>query len=211
MAEAPADLECRDTRLSGHLYRVFSFRPAEDVTYIPPGAATSEDFAQVWGIENLTTGMSEAAGRVIQTEDSPISGATVRVDWPTLRESDARAFFDRIRDHLDQDVEDAADAGERAPSKAVRETCLSLARYVARIAVLDPLLKAAAFSEDDGGIAFVLQSLVTDRRLDFRLHENGDQIKAIMIDENMKSTSVEFAPDDTDRARELTEWVTRRA
>jgi hypothetical protein len=71
-------------------------------------------------------------------------------------------------------------------------------------------LKAGAFVEDEGGISLVLQSLVTDRRLTYRISPQGDRVTVIQIDEGMEAKTTTVSSDDRAKTRELAKWVTTR-
>jgi len=121
------------------------------------------------------------------------------------------AFVDRIQYDLDDAIQDARETGEPAPTKAVYDACMRLAGCVAPLAALAPRLKRAAFTEETGAVSLVLQSLVTDRRVDFRIAVDGRVIDALRIDENMRPESFTFSMDQSHLPRELARWVTNRA
>lgn len=120
-------------------------------------------------------------------------------------------FVRRIQQDLDDAIQDAWETGEPAPSEAAYDTCLRLARRVAPLAAPAPRLKGVAFTEETGAVSLVLQSLVTDRRVDFRITVDGRVIDALRIDEDMRPESFTFSMDQSDLPRELARWVTNRA
>lgn len=131
-------------------------------------------------------------------------------DFERLVERESREFIERIEMKLIDDREEADVGDDVAPSHAAVQMCLDLARRLAPHVVLAPQVKSGAFSEDNGGISLVLQSLVTDRRLDVQITPEGTVLSAIRIDEHMQADSVTVSLNDPNAPRELAEWVTSR-
>lgn len=137
--------------------------------------------------------------------------ASDSVDLPRLREQAVSAFVERIHKNLSDDRNDAAETGDATPSEPAARTCLSLAEMVAPRAALAPALKWAAFTEETGAVSFILQSALTDRRVNFCISADGTNVSFIRIDESMKSEQFDVRLDDANTVRELARWVTRRA
>jgi len=133
------------------------------------------------------------------------------VDIPGLLTDDFSESIKRIQRNLREDREDAGIDGEVAPTDAAVETCMKLTRCIAPRVVLKPRLRWAAFTEETGGVSLVLQSLVTDRRLNYQISPDGTRISAIRIDEYMRSESFVVSVDDEEILRERTAWVVNRA
>lgn len=133
------------------------------------------------------------------------------VDIPGLLTDDFSESLKRIQRNLQEDREDAGIDGEVAPTDAAVETCMKLTRCIAPRVILKPRLRWAAFTEETGGVSLVLQSLVTDRRLNYQISPDGTRISAIRIDEYMRSESFVVSVDDEEMLRERTAWVVNRA
>lgn len=124
--------------------------------------------------------------------------------------NEALKFQDKIEYRLHQDIREAQASNEITPNPTAVKTCLGLVREFAPHAVLAPRLKSGVFAEESGDLSFVLQSLVTDRRLTFRISNDGEIVFAIRIDEHMKADSLPLKLCDSNALRELAEWVTTR-
>ncbi|MDM8007417.1 MAG: hypothetical protein QUV05_14860 [Phycisphaerae bacterium] len=97
-----------------------------------------------------------------------------------------------------------------APTSSAIGICRALVQRLAPHVALARQLKAGAFVEDEGGISLVLQSLVTDRRLTYRISPQGDRVTVIQIDEGMEAKTTTVSSDDRAKTRELAKWVTTR-
>jgi hypothetical protein len=128
-------------------------------------------------------------------------------DFESFVRRASRKFVERIERKL---VDDREEADDVAPTPAAVQTCSDLARRLAPHVVLAPQLKSGAFTEDNGGISLVLQSLVTDRRLDVRIAPEGTVLSAIRIDERLQADSIALSVNDPNAPKELAEWVTSR-
>lgn len=84
---------------------------------------------------------------------------------------------------------------------------MSLARALAPFLMSSPSFNSAAFAEDDGCVALVVQSLATGRRLTCRVSADGKTVRVIRIDERMKSEVSDFSLGDNGAPRELAAWV----
>ena len=122
----------------------------------------------------------------------------------------ANILVQKIQDKLDQDTDDAREYGEKPPSVQSIKVCLQLSRLFAPHLALVPGIKWGAFTEDNGGISLVIQSLVSDRRLSCRIPLDGATLSAIQIDEKMTAQTRNVLLDNKDTWRELAEWVTSR-
>jgi NMD protein affecting ribosome stability and mRNA decay len=69
-------------------------------------------------------------------------------------------------------------------------------------------LKTAAFIEDDGSMALVLQDMSTDKRITFKLAKDGRSIRVITVDEDMVASSKEMPVSDKIDWSKLGIWVT---
>jgi len=132
------------------------------------------------------------------------------LDFDKLVEQNTRELVERIELKLLEDREEADCSGDTAPTARAFHTCLSLAQRLAPHVALAPRLKSGAFTEDNGGVSLVLQSLVTDRRLNCRIAPDGVAVSAIRIDERMRASSAPVALNDPNVPKELAEWVTSR-
>jgi hypothetical protein len=133
------------------------------------------------------------------------------VDVGQAVNSESGEMVARIEQQLAADAEYAADSQSAVPTKAAKDICLTLAERLAPHVVLAPQLKAGAFVEDEGGISLVLQSLVTDRRVNYRIPRQGGSLTVIQIDERMVAKSTTVSLDDRSATREFAKWVTTRA
>lgn len=131
------------------------------------------------------------------------------VDFENLVDRRASQLVERIKQKLMEDSAHARGSEDVTPSETAIATCLALARRLAPHVALAPHLKSGAFTEDGGGISLVLQSLVTDRRLNCRVTADGSAVSAIRIDECMEAECHAISLDDPNAARELAEWVTK--
>jgi hypothetical protein len=120
------------------------------------------------------------------------------------------ALVESVEAALAQDEDDARQTGNAAPSPDARAACLRLSRHLAPHVAFAPRLKWAAFTEEDGGISLVAQSLVTDRRINCRIRADGSAITAVRIDEHMQTETFPVLLANPDIGRELAEWVTTR-
>lgn len=134
--------------------------------------------------------------------------ATPNLEDMILRAVDA--FSGAIQIHLREDREDALESGDPSPGEAAIESCMQLVKLIAPVAAMNPAIRRAAFSEDDGSVSFVLQSLVTDRRVSYRIDANGRSVNILAIDEQMHPSSLVALLTDTDTLKEKAEWVAQR-
>lgn len=122
----------------------------------------------------------------------------------------ADAFIEAIERHLREDSADIREEGGVCPTQRAIETCLSLARKIVPSIVFAPELESAAFVEQTGAIALVLQSLQTHRRLTYRISPDGCEVSVLQIDENMAVQTTDVGIDDNRGLREPAEWVNAR-
>jgi hypothetical protein len=122
----------------------------------------------------------------------------------------ARRLVEQVECKLEEDRGDAEREAETPPSPAAVDACLSLAKHLAPHLALAIRLKWGAFTEEDGGISLVVQSLVTDRRLNCRIGSDGSSVSTIRIDEHMHAETTAISVDDA-KPKELAAWVTSRA
>jgi hypothetical protein len=132
-------------------------------------------------------------------------------DFGHVVRREAQQLIERVELKLEEDREEAVATDEVAPSEPAIRTCLTLAKRLAPHVALVSRLRTGAFTEDDGGISLVFQSLVTDRRIDCRIAADGASVSVLRIDERMQATSAPISLSDAEVPRELAEWVTRRA
>jgi hypothetical protein len=118
----------------------------------------------------------------------------------------------RVRDYLEEDIDDAHTEGTAAPTHEAVDACVKLARLLAPRIAEEPALKWAPYGRDDGGVSFAIQSLATNRRIDFTLSPDGQSVSGLQIDEAMATSRFDEVSISDDRAlREKAEWVMRRA
>ena len=151
-------------------------------------------------------------GNTVSAEQgrAPARSSRLSADFQRLVDQESHELVERIELKLAEDREDADRTEDVAPSEAAAQVCLQLARRLAPHLALAPQLKAGAFTEDDGGVSLVFQSLVTDRRLSCRIPPDGTHISAIRIDEGMRADRGPVLVSHPDAPRELAEWVTKR-
>ena len=68
-----------------------------------------------------------------------------------LLNEEADDFVRSIKEKLDEDIAEAIELGEPAPSAAARQLCLTLAEQIAPQVLLVANLKSGVFAEDEGG------------------------------------------------------------
>jgi hypothetical protein len=117
----------------------------------------------------------------------------------------------RVRDYLEEDIDDAHTEGTAAPTHEAVDACVKLARLLAPRIAEEPALKWAPYGRDDGGVSFAIQSLATDRRIDFDISTDGKTVSGLQIDEAMISTRFQITIPNDRALREKAEWVMRRA
>lgn len=143
-------------------------------------------------------------------EDFPTAVETERREEAEL----AKMLADRSRDltsrvaaQLSQDQEADSDI---VPTPAACQTCERLMNRLAPHVALAPRLKVAAFTEDNAGVSLILQSLVTDRRVNLRISPDGTSTCAILTDERMETQVRQVRENEPQLPRELAAWVTSR-
>lgn len=137
------------------------------------------------------------------------SGAEVAVR--SHLEHEASKLVGRLFARLAEDMDDMVREASRVPAQSIISKIRDVAEAVALYVALTPRLKAALFLEDDGSLAFVAQSLLTDRRLTIRLDSDGRQFEIVRTDEHMQTVRDVVGQLDGSANKELAEWVTRRA
>jgi len=110
-----------------------------------------------------------------------------------------------------EDTDDAAAAGGLIPTHSAICKTKAVAEAVALHVAMTPRLKTAIFLEDAGSTAFVVQSLLTDRRLTIRLDADGHLFEVLRTDEHMQTVRDVLDRLDGSTPKELGEWVTHRA
>jgi hypothetical protein len=156
-----------------------------------PNSAETEKFARRL--------LPAALSRVPETLD-----ARGPVQFSQIIECRSREIIERVEGQLADDESDPEDV---TPTSLARLTCSKWIRKIAPRVALASRLKVAAFTEDSSGVSLVLQSLLTDRRVNIRIGPDGRVLGAICTDEHM---DVRTRPDEPDLPRELAEWVTSR-
>ncbi len=124
---------------------------------------------------------------------------------------EADAWVRRLEQDLAENVREARDSDGIVVKERAFHTCMSLARSLAPFLISSPSLKCAAFAEDDGSMALVVQSIGSGRRLTCRVSADENAVRIIRIDERMKSEVSHMSLGDKDTPRELAEWVLARA
>lgn len=137
--------------------------------------------------------------------------ATEHVTFEALLQRGVHLFVAAIKNHLAEDAADAASAGTRVPSPRARDACGRLAHGVAQVVVFDDGLKRAAYAEEDGSVFLVLQSLVSDRRIEYQISPDGLRLTTHEIDEQMQHRSAQMPLEDVAAVQERAKWVVGRA
>ena len=122
----------------------------------------------------------------------------------------SRHLGTRSEQELAENVKDARDSDGVVVDESAIRASLSLARVLAPFLIPSASLKSGAFAEDDGCVALVVQSLATGRRLTCRVSTDGNTVRVIRIDENMKSEVSHMSLGDEKR-RASCRWVLARA
>lgn len=124
----------------------------------------------------------------------------------------ARCVLNEIEATLREDRQEGILHGEVCANQTAVATSKRIALQIVDWLSAPPSgMKWGAFGEDGGGVSLVLQSLITDRRVDFRISPDGARLTAIHIDENMRCESVVLSVTDGDALRERAGWVNERA
>jgi hypothetical protein len=197
--------------IAGQSCRPFFLDPAlQDIEYdpspsaIPPGAREPAIDA-VWTLVTGTDWRIEPV-RSIGESREPAYGDLVA----HMFEERARTVVQRIRANLECDAKEASVYGRIGPDPRSIEICVRLVNRIAPHIVFAPKVKCGVFTEEDGVVALVLQSLETDRRLTCRFAADGSA-REYRVDERGVATERELPVDDERTPRELTEWVKTRA
>ncbi len=159
-------------------------------------------------IPGIDTIMLDEECRVQEERQFAAVSATVKIE--DLLKPGASNLVQQVQEKLQQDVDDAQDEDDVAPDAQAVATCMRLARRLAPHVALAPRLEWGAFTEDNRGVSLVLQSLVTDRRINCRIQSGGSAISAVRVDEHMRVDTIPVLLSAPDVGRELAEWVTRR-
>jgi hypothetical protein len=100
-----------------------------------------------------------------------------------------------------QDVESSKKFDEPTPNSQMLSVLSQLLGFVTIV----PGLKCGALLLDNGDISLVLQSLKTNRRINFKISSNTEEI--IVIDEKMGTYICHISIDNEEKIRELLRWV----
>ncbi len=119
----------------------------------------------------------------------------------------SRDLTSRVTAQLSEDQEADSDV---VPTPAARHTCERIMSRLAPHVAWAPGLKVAAFTEDNGGVSVILQSLVTDRRVNLRISPDGTRMCAVLTDEHMETRVRQDCENEPQLPRELAAWVTSR-
>jgi len=122
-----------------------------------------------------------------------------------------KALYRHIADALEEDIAEAREGEGLSVNEAAIKACLVLVRRTVPFLTLASKLKLGAFLKDTGELSFVVQSLITDRRLDCLISQDGTSVRAFRLDERMQASSTDVDLNDQDMPQELAEWVTNRA
>ena len=197
----------------GHSDWVFRDHPGEDATRNEQPLRSQPGEVDRWTVTTPmwvpAAGRSNSIDQSLSSTRAQPSESLDTEELDTLLPGSVSAFVERIQSDLDDDIRDARDTDEPAPSKAACDACIRLARCVACKVVLTMDLKSAAFTEDDGAVSLGIQSLITKRRVDFLIAVTGTSVIATQIDESMQIRSYRFSTDNLEETRRLSGWVTR--
>lgn len=163
----------------------------------------------------------DVPSRVIQCDAS--AEVTFELPWPMKEEREDEAnipvlltqevldILDEIESTLLEDRKEGLLHGEVCASDPALATCRRLAVKIAPWLVRSSGRKWAAFGEDTGGVSLALRSVLTNRRVDYRISADGLDISAVYIDENLSAKSVPLDLDDRTSLRESAAWVHGRS
>ena len=118
-------------------------------------------------------------------------------------------FINNVELDIAEDVEAARSEGEPDPTTDAIATCRWIAGLIAPLMSDAPRLKSAAFTQENGGISFVIQSLSTRRRVEFRIPPEENNISTIKVDENLGLERRVVGKNQPDALLELAKWVIR--
>ncbi len=112
---------------------------------------------------------------------------------------------------ISDDVSEIESEGGRRPSAHVLRRSSALAARIAPRVAFAQRLAWGSFVQEDGSIAIVLQSLVTDRRVTFVVSGLRDRVQVNQVDEGMRHSTSLVTLQDDEQIRRLTAWVTKRS
>jgi len=96
-------------------------------------------------------------------------------------------LINQIKNKLYEDIIECREYHEKEPTKQAIDICLYLTNYFSNHHWVERDIKLGVFIEDTGGISFVLQSIKTDKRINFRINNTGKNVTIITVDKNMKT------------------------
>lgn len=151
----------------------------------------------------------------VPDEQIAVLGSTREPSFATGEPSSSQLRLDekgtQIRHQLLSEIDDglAACLDEQlgTPTQTAITRAHEIARRIAGRLTLDTATSAAAFIEESGCVALVLQSNVTDRRANLRISSDGSDIRVIRVDEHMNGSSEPVVGGDIE---ETIGWVLRR-
>jgi len=176
----------------------------------PSNAVGAEEDPALAGCASPSGELCAYVGGGMVRERVPTEDLREMVDFQKLVDQRSCKLVERIELKLAEDREEADFGDDVAPTQRAAEACLRLAQRLAPHIALAPRLKSGAFTDDDGGVSLVLQSLVTDRRVSCRVPPGGTDITVIRVDESMQADTIPITLDDPSAPRELAAWVTKR-
>lgn len=117
-------------------------------------------------------------------------------------------ILDEVEATLLEDREEGVLHGEMCAGDAAVATCKCIAIHVASWIILgSPNVRWAAFGEDGGGACFVLRSIASNRRVDFRISPDGKSITAIRVNEHLVTESLHLQRNNRRQFQEIAAWV----
>ncbi len=121
------------------------------------------------------------------------------------------SLLETIEAELLEDREEGLLHGEVVANEVAVKACQNVGSVV--YAQLKPPNKWAAFGEDGGGVTLVIWSPNTDRRVDFRISQDGTQVVVIrtwLLDEHLEVSSDSLRADEWQVLSGHAKWVSER-
>lgn len=115
----------------------------------------------------------------------------------------------RLETQIDRQLQDQV-ADDLVPTTAAISRCRELARNMPLQVTRSRKVLIAAFIGDDSTVSLVVQSLLTDRRVNCKISQDGTSIYVLKTDERMTVRPEPLSHVDDNTMPRLALWVTSR-
>jgi hypothetical protein len=158
-----------------------------------------------WGDLTIAEGQAIIDCRIV----AALTDGAISQEFTPPASTEAQRFLDTIRQNISEDSADLVREGGAAPTQATIDACVSVASNLSGLVVLRSAVKYAAFVEEEGGISLVLQSEVTNRRVNFRVSRSGTALVVVTVDADGRTASIPTRLDDAQTLRGWVEWLSQ--